>query len=293
MYKRNSNLYKYENNNRSLNTANRCTTIYFDSSNQSQSSYQSSYQPRYQSSYQSSYQSRYQTNSQTNNKYEDYSELVKQFDFNNKTKLAISNYNKLLQKFNSEKKSWFSTKKACKNTSNTRRNTRRNNRYNSRYFQNTKKNTKANTKANNARNKECNDTRTSLEALQNIVLNEISIDIKESIIKLIDKIQRTPKLKRLERIACYIKLFMDLHNKYNCIHDKSKNLSIDKLISDLLKYPELKNNPEFTTAYINNILTIRENATKDLVQIQKNKEISETFKTLIKSYPDCNISSNK
>ena len=40
---------------------------------------------------------------------------------------------KLLQKFNSEKKSWFSTKKACKNTSNTRRNTRRNNRYNSRY----------------------------------------------------------------------------------------------------------------------------------------------------------------
>jgi hypothetical protein len=185
---------------------------------------------------------------------ENYSELLSQFKLNNKTITAIKQYNELLNQYNNGTKSGiFSTKKICRNMRNNKSGT-------------------------------CNTLKSNIVKARTTVLNEISQYIKAKIQKRLTKIQSNPKIKRLDKISCNIKLYTDLLNSSYCNHGKNKDYRISKLITDLkAKFPK---DPELAEAYINYILKKRDNASEKLKKIQENGKFSEELKNIIKSYPD-------
>ena len=185
---------------------------------------------------------------------ENYSELLLQFKWNNETKNAIKQYNELLNQLNNGIKTGLLSKKiVCKNIRNNKSGT-------------------------------CNTLKHNVVRARNNVLNEISQTIRAKIEKQLTKIQRNPKTKRLNKISCNIKLYIDLLNSINCNHGKTKDYRISKLITDLkAKFPK---DPELAEAYINYMMKNRENANVELKKIQVNDNFSKELKNVIKSYPD-------
>ena len=138
--------------------------------------------------------------------------------------------------------------------------------------------------------KRCLNMESEMKKQLGYAMNSLYTQMKLKVKNKINKIQSNPKDKRVQKLACYLKILMTTYNSNFCNKDKTGVFTIDTLIADMKKKFISSETPyyDFADAYIKYLLYNRKNSKMILSFLQKlNTEFAKSLTDLIDNYSTC------
>ena len=125
-------------------------------------------------------------------------------------------------------------------------------------------------------------------------MSSLSLGVKSKIVSKLKKTLKNPKDKKIKRLACYIKLLLDILNSIEC--KSNNNLTISNIINKFdseykPKEPKIEIKKSIAKNYLEYLLTnktINDGDLKTYKELFKNDaSFIDAVQKIIKSYSDC------